>query len=53
MRVSSSFALTAGNTNPQGIADPPSPSSAGSAFDYALLGILNELEGVLVGKKRK
>jgi len=50
---STSFALAAGNTNPQGIADPPAPAPASSSFDYALLGILDELEGVLVGKKRK
>jgi len=56
-RVKSSACVTgtlaAGNTNPQGIADPPAPASAGSSLDYALLGILDELEGVLVGKKRK
>ena len=47
------FVLAAGNTNPQGIADPPAPASAGSSFDYALLCILDELKGVLAGKKRK
>jgi len=28
-------------------------AAAPSSFDYALLGILDDLEGVLMGKKRK
>jgi len=34
-------------------ATPIHSSPFNSSFDYALLGILEELEGVLVGKKRK
>jgi hypothetical protein len=60
-----SFALAAGNTNPQGIADPPASSIGGlsdpltssptdSTFDSALLAITSELDGLLTsGKKRK
>jgi hypothetical protein len=63
---STSFALAAGNTNPQGIADPPpgagtalaggrsvSRPSTDSSFDAALLSIVGELESLLAsGKKR-
>jgi sugar lactone lactonase YvrE len=59
------FSLAPGNTNPQGIADPPASSvggltdplsspSADSAFDSALLSIVGELDGLIgSGKKRK
>jgi hypothetical protein len=62
---STSFALAPGNTNPQGLADPPVPLSSGltnplasssttSSFDSALLAIVGELDGLLTGgKKRK
>jgi hypothetical protein len=52
---STSFALAAGNTNPQGIADPPvRGSSSLSSFDSALLSVVGELNDLLaVGKKRK
>ena len=58
---STSFALAAGNTNPQGIADPPPPSltrsvsegqSASDSFDAALLELVSDLDS-LSGKKRK
>jgi hypothetical protein len=58
------FALAAGNSNPQGIADPPVPSVGGltaplsgsstnSAFDSALLSIVGELDGWLTGGKKR
>jgi hypothetical protein len=47
LAASTSFALAAGNTNPQGIADPP-PRSRGAAKavtqDTALLALLGELD---------
>ena len=40
---STSFALAAGNTNPQGIADPPATTSGGAvAYDAALLSLLDD-----------
>jgi hypothetical protein len=62
--ATSPFPLAAGNTNPQGIADPPASQGAAvalpsrvnvdSAFDSALLAVVGELDGLLsVGKKRK
>jgi glucose/arabinose dehydrogenase len=62
---SASFALAPGNTNPQGLADPPvvsddgltsplDPSLPDSSFDSALLAIVGELDGLLArAKKRK
>lgn len=51
---STSFALAAGNTNPQGIADPPAGGGyADSAFDSALLSLIGELDLWTGGKKRK
>jgi len=38
---STSFALAAGNTNPQGIADPP-PGGGEGAYDAALLSLLDD-----------
>ena len=51
-----SFALAAGNTNPQGIADPPisgAPEQSTSSLDYALIAVISELDGLLSKKKRK
>jgi len=62
---STSFPLTAANTNPQGIADPPldsggarldtaGPSSmAHESVDTALLAIIGELDNLLLGGKRR
>jgi hypothetical protein len=60
---SASFGLAAGNTNPQGIADPPPPTSAlatstsvsatDSSYDAALLAIVSELDGLLTGGKKR
>jgi hypothetical protein len=70
---SSSFALAAGNTSPQGIADPPpatdlramAGSSGGaissaddatdSPYDFALLAVVSELDGLLgtTGNKKR
>jgi outer membrane protein assembly factor BamB len=50
---STSFSLAAGNTNPQGIADPPT-AVAGSTYDSALLAVVGELDDVPgTGKKRR
>ncbi|HUE74874.1 MAG TPA: S8 family serine peptidase [Pirellulaceae bacterium] len=50
----SSFALAAGNTNPQGIADPPPPvSSEAAAIDYALLALLSEFDSWDASLKRR
>jgi len=59
----SSFTLAAGNTNPQGIADPPPAETFQSAsqgfandspFDTALLSLTNELDELLgSGRRRK
>jgi uncharacterized protein YjiK len=58
-----SFALAAGNTNPQGIADPPSASAsaatasstkvATTAFDSALLAVVGELDDMLGSDKKR
>jgi hypothetical protein len=48
---STSFALAAGNTNPQGIADPP--AGGGDSYDAALLSLLGELDSTGLKKKRK
>jgi hypothetical protein len=56
----SSFPLAAGNTNPQGIADPPAATSQSAIHnpqsailhDTALLGITDEL-AIVFAKKRK
>jgi hypothetical protein len=58
---STSFALAAGNTNPQGLADPPTAGSAeemaatpnSAVHDTALLAIADELATLPGGKKRK
>jgi sugar lactone lactonase YvrE len=53
LTASTSFALAAGNTNPQGIADPPT-AVAGSTYNSALLAVIGELDDVLgTGKKRR
>jgi hypothetical protein len=56
---STSFALAAGNTNPQGIADPPAPSGGSitlrsKANDAALLAVMEELDSHLQrGRQRR
>ena len=54
---STSFALAAGNTNPQGIADPPAPGSgsspASASNDAGLLAFLSELESLAPARKRR
>ena len=55
--ASTSFALAAGNSNPQGIADPP-PHSIGAAdaaiYDAALLSLMEELDWLTpAGIKRR
>ena len=48
---STSFALAAGNTNPQGIADPPvAPGASAAAYDAALLSLF---EDYLASGRRK
>jgi hypothetical protein len=47
---STSFALAPGNTNPQGIADPP--AGGGHAYDLALLSLLDDLDVTSAKKKR-
>jgi hypothetical protein len=54
--ASTSFALAAGNTNPQGIADPPSPSSGAAKAvtqDTALLGLLGESDWLAPGRRKR
>jgi subtilisin family serine protease len=58
-----SFALAAGNTNPQGIADPPAVAAAGSglasqpagaaAVDSALLAVLADYEALWNARRRR
>ena len=54
--ASTSFALSAGNTNPQGIADPP-PHFIGAANaatqDAALLSLMDELDFLTPAQKKK
>jgi hypothetical protein len=47
-----SFALAAGNTNPQGIADPP-PGTGTSAYDSALLAVIGDLDDLLGRTKKR
>ena len=66
--AASSFALGSGNTSPEGIADPPpssTPAAADSreasrdkmssyqAFDFALLAVIDEIDGSGIGRKTK
>jgi hypothetical protein len=57
--ASTSFALAAGNTNPQGIADPPVDLPADRSvtqpaeFDAALLSLLEDLDGHTHRKRRR
>ena len=58
------FDLAAGNTNPQGIADPPvmareelsaaaEASAEDSMYDFAVLAIVTEFDGLLTSAKKR
>ena len=53
--ASTTFALAAGNTNPQGIADPPPPSSgtAAATQDAALLSLMEELDWLTPARTKR
>ena len=55
--ASTSFALAADNTNPQGIADPPPPSqlsrSAAATQDAALLSLMEELDWLTPARTKR